>query len=541
MLAAELHPQETARLEALARLDLLDTAQEEMFDHVVELASEFLDAPISLLSFVDKDRQWFKSRFGLDATETPRCQAFCAHAILDSSQSLVVEDATKDPRFHDNPLVTGDLGIRFYAGAVVKSPGDELPLGTLCIIDQQPRRLSAREIRLLEKLAGQIEHLLLLRSLQKKNHEVTLALCESEAKVRGILDYGQTFLGLMQPDGTLIDANRTSLSAAGVDAEDVLGKPFWEAPWWSHSQKLQGRLQEAIRLGVSGQADRFEATHPTADGDLVVVDFSLSPIVVDGKVTYLVPEGRDITLLKQRERENEQYLLELQESNSDLEQFAYVASHDLRSPLRGISSIANFIEEDEGENLSDSSKEYLHKLQTRIHRMEQLLNDLLSYAQTRRSSEQPVEISTGALVSEILDLLEIPEGFEVEVPADMPTLVGHATPLRQVLLNLISNAVKHHDKNEGLVTLSVTERGGLFEFRVADNGPGIERQYHEQIFEMFRVLQSRDSVEGSGMGLAIIRKIIRRYGGDIAVEPTQGGGTTFVFSWPKELPVEFAA
>lgn len=263
--------------------------------------------------------------------------------------------------------------------------------------------------------------------------------------------------------------------------------------------------------------------------------------MVDGKVTNLVPEGRDITSLKQRERENEQYLLELQESNSDLEQFAYVASHDLRSPLRGTSSIAHFIEEDEGDNLSDSSKGYLHKLKIRIHRMEPLLDDLLSYARTRRSSELPVEISTGELVFEILDLLEIPEGFEVKVPADMPTLVGHATPLRQVLLNLISNAVKHHDKNEGLVALSVTERGGLFEFRIADNGPGIERQYHEKIFEMFRVLQSRDSVEGSGMGLAIIRKIARRYGGSIAVESTQGGGTTFVFSWPKELPVELAA
>lgn len=533
MPAAEPHPQEVARQAALNRLDVLDTAPEQMFDGLVELASMFLGVPISVVSLIDNDRQWFKARFGIDATETARSQAFCAHAILDCSELLVVEDATLDPRFLDNPLVTGEVGIRFYAGATIKSPDDGLPLGTLCIIDQKPRQISERELGVLKKLAKQVEHLLALRAAIKENDDATLALCESEAKVRGIIDNGQTFVGLMTPDGTLIDANRSSLAAAGVAADVVLGKPFWETPWWSHSKELQERLQQAVRLVASGQTDRFEATHPTEDGEVIDVDFSLSPIAVAGEVAYLVPEGRDITLQKQRERENEQYCVELRETNSDLEQFAYVASHDLRSPLRGISSLATFIEDDEGDNLSESSKVHLEKLQSRILRMQQLLDDLLSYSRVGHSSEQAVEIGTSRLIAEILELLSIPEGFEVTVPADLPDLIGHVTPLRQVLLNLISNAVKHHDNNQGSISITVTEQSGLLEFRITDDGPGIDEQYHKQIFEMFKTLNPRDQVEGSGMGLAIIRKLVRRYGGNVAVESPTGRGTTFVFTWPK--------
>lgn len=533
MPAAKPHPEEAARLAALQRLNVLDTAPEQMFDGLVELASIFLGVPISVVSLVDKDRQWFKARFGIDATETARSQAFCAHAILDCSEPLVVEDATLDPRFHDNPLVTGEVGIRFYAGATIKSPDDGLPLGTLCIIDQKRRQISERELDVLKKLACQVEHLLALRASLNENEAATRALRDSEARVRGIIDNGQTFVGLMTPDGTLIDANRISLAAAGVPADAVLGKLFWDTPWWSHSPDLQARLKKAVGSAASGKADRFEATHPTADGALIHVDFSLSPIMIDDEVVYLVPEGRDITLERQRERQNERYVLELRESNRELEQFAYVASHDLKSPLRGIATLASFIEEDEGDQLSESSKGFLQKLQTRIRHMQQLLDDLLAYARINRSSEKAIEIDTGALVAEIIEMLPVPDGFKVHVPAEMPTLTGCISPLRQVLLNLIGNAVKHHDKEKGLISINVSGRPGFFEFRITDDGPGIEEQYHQKVFEMFKTLQSQDQVEGSGMGLAIVRKLVRRYGGDLSIDSARGRGATFLFTWPK--------
>ncbi len=538
MPAAQPHPEEASRQRALDRLGLLDTDPEAMFDSIVELVSELLDVPITLLSFVDKDRQWFKSRIGIEITETDRCHAFCAHAILDASQPLIVEDATTDPRFLDNHLVTGEAAIRFYAGVTIQAPDCDLPLGTLCVIDQKPRQISAKDLEILKKLAKQVEHLLAMRALAISKETMSSALVESEALVRGIIDNSQTFVGLLKPDGTLIDANRPALEAANVDVAEVFGKPFWKTPWWDHSKDLQERLRMAILRAASGRADRFEATHPIGNGKAIDVDFSLSPIVVNGKVVYLVPEGRDITLLKQRERESARYLASLEETNNDLKQFAYIASHDLRSPLRGIAQVTSFIEEDEEDNISEASKGLFQKIRTRIQRMDRLLDDLLAYARVDRSAKPPMEFSSGDLVSEIMEMLTIPDGFNVQVPANMPALSGHATPLRQVLLNLISNAIKHHDKDAGQITLTVADRAEFFEFRVTDDGPGIEQKYHEQIFEMFKTLKSKDSVEGSGMGLAIIQKMVRRYGGKVAVESTPGNGTTFAFTWPKELETD---
>lgn len=192
MQPAQLHPNEAKRLESLRAFEILDTHGEEAYDEITLLASEIAGTEIALVSLIDEDRQWFKSRHGLDAAETPRDLAFCAHAILLPDEPFVVEDASRDQRFHDNPLVTNDPSIRFYAGIPLRSPVDNMPLGTLCAISPRVMRLSDEKVEQLRILARQVERLLALRraNIDLKAHASALEAARivaeraNEAKTR---------------------------------------------------------------------------------------------------------------------------------------------------------------------------------------------------------------------------------------------------------------------------------------------------------------------------------------------------------------------
>ena len=179
MQIAPCHPQEAERLAALRNLDILDTEVEAAYDDLVRLAAELTGSPIALISLVDEKRQWFKARYGLEAFETSRDVAFCSHAIHKPDEAFIVEDASKDERFDDNPLVTDDPNIRFYAGIPLKSPREQLPLGTLCIIDPKPHQMAAESLETLKILARQVEVLFALREksikLEKQNEQLVQA------------------------------------------------------------------------------------------------------------------------------------------------------------------------------------------------------------------------------------------------------------------------------------------------------------------------------------------------------------------------------
>ena len=225
----------------------------------------------------------------------------------------------------------------------------------------------------------------------------------------------------------------------------------------------------------------------------------------------------------------------LEKTNQDLDEFAYVASHDLRSPLEGIKKLASWVSEDNAELLSDQSKRHLKQMLQRIGRLENLLDDLLQYSRAGRVDHQTLSVDTGQLARDIAELGDRPKEFTVSVASDMPILVTAKTPLEQILRNLISNAIKHHNRVDGTVKVSYQPNGRFVEFEVSDDGPGIDRQFHEQIFKMFTTLKPRDDVEGSGMGLAIIKKLVERYGGKITVQSDHNRGTTFRFTWPKTM------
>jgi len=224
---------------------------------------------------------------------------------------------------------------------------------------------------------------------------------------------------------------------------------------------------------------------------------------------------------------------ELRRSNEELDRFAYVASHDLKSPLRAIDHLSSWIVQDAAEQLPSASQEHLSKLRGRVKRMEKLLDDLLAYSRADRFKYPKQKVDTATLVADVAQLVTPVEGFTVTAQAPMPVLLTERVPLELVLRNLIDNAIKHHHRIEGEVWVAARDLGGWIEFSVTDNGPGIDEQFSARIFQMFQTLKPRDQVEGSGMGLAIVKKVVESRGGTLHVESTPGHGATFRFTWPK--------
>jgi PAS domain S-box-containing protein len=226
------------------------------------------------------------------------------------------------------------------------------------------------------------------------------------------------------------------------------------------------------------------------------------------------------------------------EAYRDLDEFAYVASHDLKAPLRGIANLAQWIEEDVGDRLGPESTEHLRLLQGRVHRMEALIDGILAYSRAGRILHSPEPVDTGALVREVVEFLALPAEVRIEVPEHMPTIEAERVPLQQVFMNLIGNALKytHTVRPDVRIGIAWRDAGDAVEFAVSDNGPGIAPAYHDRIWGIFQTLAARDKVEGTGIGLSVVKKIVETRGGHDAVESAPDQGATFHFAWPKAVP-----
>ena len=230
---------------------------------------------------------------------------------------------------------------------------------------------------------------------------------------------------------------------------------------------------------------------------------------------------------------------ELARSNHDLEQFAYVASHDLKAPLRAIEVLVQWLQEDLKDYAGGEVQDNLGLLRQRTQRLNRLLDDLLEYSRAGRRVGDRRRTDTREMVTDIAVLLAPPASMSINADESLPALDTHHAPLEQVLRNLINNAVKHHPTQEGFVQVSAKDQGDAVLFAVEDDGSGIPEAYAEKVFQMFQTLQPRDEREGSGMGLAIVKRIIDWQGGRIWFHNRAGGsGTVFKFIWNKhpELP-----
>jgi signal transduction histidine kinase/DNA-binding response OmpR family regulator len=223
----------------------------------------------------------------------------------------------------------------------------------------------------------------------------------------------------------------------------------------------------------------------------------------------------------------------LERRNEELDEFTYIASHDLKAPLRGIANLSQWLSEDLQDQLPAENKQQLERIQERIFQMDNLINSLLQYSRAGKENIDLTSVNLSRLLEEIVDLLAPSLELQIELPSDLHSLETKEVLLKQVFFNLIGNAIKYHDKTNGKVEILVKDQENLLEFTVIDNGPGIEPKNHQKIFGIFQTLAKKDDPKGTGIGLAIVKKIVEGQGGSVWVESQLGQGSAFSFTWPK--------
>jgi PAS domain S-box-containing protein len=224
----------------------------------------------------------------------------------------------------------------------------------------------------------------------------------------------------------------------------------------------------------------------------------------------------------------------LEKNNKELDQFAYIVSHDLKAPLRAISNLSLWLQEDLGPSLADENKKNLDMLRGRVLRMESLINGILEYSKLGREQIQTERIDLFKLLNEVIESIGPPPHFKVILDQPLPVLEAPRIMLIQIFSNLISNAIKYHDKKEGMIRIYSVEKPTEYQITVEDNGPGIPEEFCEKIFVIFQTLQSKDKFESTGIGLAIVKRIVEERGCKIWVESEVGKGSKFIFTWPKQ-------
>jgi PAS domain S-box-containing protein len=360
----------------------------------------------------------------------------------------------------------------------------------------------------------------------------------SESRFRMLASGVPNHLLFLDRDLRIEFANDVFLEASGWSAETARGRHISEVVGAERFLMRQPYYDRAL----AGETVTYESTGAAGDAE-GFFRFSYRPSFdADGEVIGIFSTAADISERRKIELALEAKQEELTRSNKDLEQFAYVASHDLKAPLRAIELLVQWIKEGLAGYDANNVQQNLSLLGRRTQRLSRLLDDLLAYSRAGRKVGDYRETDCASLVNDAIQLTNAPAGISVSIAGAMPTFRTYPVPLEQVLRNLIGNAVKHHPGPEGSVVVSCEDRGGHYLFSVADDGEGIPAEYAQRVFEMFQTLKPRDKVEGSGMGLAIVSRIVAWQGGRVWFDPNPTGrGTVFKFQWMKRAPLAGAA
>lgn len=373
--------------------------------------------------------------------------------------------------------------------------------------------------------------------LQRANDELRRAMAEresAESRFRQVIEAMPNGIVLVDEAGYIELVNSPLEELTGYHREELIGERIEvlvpESARGQHVGDRDAYLGEPVARPMG--ANR-ELTIRRKDGEAVPVEIGLNPIVGE-EGTAVLSAIVDITERKQAEAALARHNQLLQRSNAELEQFAYVVSHDLRAPLRGIDRLSDWLEADLGPALNEDQRGQMQILRDRVRRMQGLIEGILQYSRVGRLDDRPQPVDLGPLIARLMEAMDLPDDVEVIIPTPLPTLPGYEIRLVQLFQNLIDNAVKYRLPAPLTITIDHRDAGRFWEFEFADNGPGIAPQHHERVFRMFQRLQGQEG-EGVGIGLTLVQKIVETAGGTIRLESTgtPGEGTRYIFTWPK--------
>ncbi|ALL12548.1 hybrid sensor histidine kinase/response regulator [Caulobacter henricii] len=538
---------EKRRLAALWALDILDTIEEEGFNDLVTEVSETCGTPISLISLVDADRQWFKARIGIEDQETPRDVAFCSHAIQTPSV-FVVEDATQDPRFSDNPLVTGVTGIMAYAGAPLTTV-DGLRIGTLCAIDTRPKAWTPRELRCLERLSRVAMALIEARAgaqIAAAQIQTLEDMRRSDQRYRTIIAAMREGVVLQDRASVIVEHNAHAARLLGMTEDQLTGRSSADPDWSlidGDGKPLPVDQQPSMQCLSTGK--------PVLDFMLGVnlpheerrwLNVNSLPLHDGDDLTQTLTTFVDITQLKLQEAALIEAVDTAERASAAKSTFLANVSHEIRTPLNGVIALAKALSRLE---MPDRQREMVDIIVASGETLERILNDLLDIAKIE-ASRLELEIAPLDLKAEILtctDLMRLRAdskglAFDVQFSpeADGPFL-GDALRLRQVVGNLTANAIKFTDSGKVTVRVEVSPASGddcQLTITVDDTGVGLDEAVLPRLFERF--VQGDDTITrrygGTGLGLAICKNLVTLMGGEIDARALPGQGSSFTFSIP---------
>jgi PAS domain S-box-containing protein len=516
---------ETDRLRTLQRYEILDTEPEPAFDALTALVAHILKVPIALVSLVDADRQWFKSRHGLDATQTPRDVSFCGHVVAEA-KPVVVCDALKDDRFFDNPLVTGGPQVRFYAGYPLKTP-EGFVLGALCGVDRQPHEITREQLEMLGLLAMQVVDQMELRRKNRMLEASRSVLETSENRLRAVVDTATDPIITIDSGGLIESVNSAALGMFGYASHELLGRNISLLMPSPHRERHDRHIADYLRIGIRkviGMGREVEARRK--DGSMVSVELAVSEMVFGGRRLF-TGILRDISERKKVER--------LQA------EFVSTVSHELRTPLTSIRGSLGLVAGGMTGSQAPETRELVDIALNNCDRLVRLINDILDM-EKMQSGRMEFRLRTVELAAAVRQAMAANEAFAAAhrtrlvllgEPASGEVVVDEDR-LAQVLTNLISNAAKFTPE-DSVVEVSVSQAGERLRVGVRDHGPGISAEFKDRVFQRFSQADSSDSRQkgGTGLGLNISKAIVEQLNGRIGFEDAPGGGTCFFFELPR--------
>ena len=439
-----------------------------------------------------------------------------------------------------------------------------LSIRTRLLQDNQSLNANAMWFGIVLSLLGTALTIRLLRQLGRELLRREFRLRESRNLIEAIVANVIDGVMVINDQGQIETFNTAAAAMFGYSLKEVVGWNWQELlkkesdstkkVWYYSTEKScqplgEGPTERTVHTSMAPPVGEiWQAMGQRNNGECFPIEATINSIVLDDDRIMII---RDITSRQQvaatlQAKANQLADLNqslkvsnqsLSQSNRELDQFAYITSHDLKAPLRAIANLSEWIEEDIGVLLTDETRSQMQLLRSRVVRMQSLLDSLLEYSRAGRHRTPITPVDVHSLLTEILQTLSPPDTFTMVIVSPMPTLLTRRQPLEQVFTHLIDNAIRHHPSKMGMITISVVDLGDRYEFSISDNGEGIDIQFQERIYTIFQTLKARDLQENMGAGLAIIKKIVTAEGGIIRLDSTAGTGATFHFTWLKQSPI----